>query len=222
MTDYVLYGSIGAGSTAVEAALTLIGAPYSVVESAPFESAEDAEALAPINPMRQVPALLLPSPDGLRGELMTESAAILLHLTERHPQAGLAPAADSSRRPRFLRWMSFISAQIYSLYWIRDDPSRLAADEAQAAVLLERTVARIRSNWAVMDAGIAPEGPFLFGEAISVLDLYLAVVSRWRPGRRAFYAAAPGLASVARAVDAEPRLATLWAERFPFYDGWED
>lgn len=222
MTGYVVYGAIGSGSTAVEAALTLIGAPYSVVENAPFDSAADAEALAPINPMRQVPALVLPSPDGQRGELMTESAAILVHLAERHPQAGLAPAADSGQRPQFLRWMSFISAQIYSLYWIRDDPSRLAADAGHEAVLMERTAERIRHNWATMDAQVAPEGRFLFGETISVLDLYLAVVSRWRPKRRAFYAAAPGLAAVAHAVDAEPRLAALWAERFPFYDGWED
>jgi GST-like protein len=222
MADYVVYGAIGSGSTTVEAALTLIGAPYSVVENAPFDSAADAEALAPINPMRQVPALVLPSPDGQRGELMTESAAILIHLAERHPEAGLAPAADSPLRPRFLRWMSFISAQIYSLYWIRDDPGRLAADEAQAEVLLARTAERIRSNWAIMDSHIAPEGRFLFGETISVLDLYVAVASRWRPKRRAFYAAAPGLTPVVRAVDAEPRLQALWAERFPFYDGWED
>lgn len=216
MTDYVVYGAVGSGSTIVEAALTLIGAPYSVVEYAPFESAADAEALAPINPMRQVPALVLPS-----GELMTESAAILLHLAERHPEAGLAPTADSPFRPRFLRWMSFISAQIYSLYWIRDQPSRVTTDAAQEAVLLERTAERIRHNWAVMNAQIAPEGRFLFGAEISVLDLYVAVASRWRPQRRAFYAAAPGLAPVARAVDAEPRLQTLWAERYPFEAGWE-
>lgn len=222
MSGYVLYGAVGAGSTAVEAALTLIGAPYSVVENAPFDSDADAQALAPVNPMRQVPVLALPSSGGQGGELMTESAAILLHLTERHPAAGLAPSADSPLRPRFLRWMSFISAQIYSLYWIRDEPGRLVADAAQQAVLLERVTARITSNWAVMDAGLAPNGRFLLGETISVLDLYVAVVSRWRPGRRAFYAAAPGLAAAARAVDAEPRLAQLWAERYPFVPGWED
>jgi GST-like protein len=26
---------------------------------------------------------------------------------------------------------------------------------------------------------------------------------------------------VVRAVDAEPRLAAFWPERFPFFDGWE-
>jgi GST-like protein len=72
-----------------------------------------------------------------------------------------------------------------------------------------------------MDTQIAPAGRFLLGDEISVLDLYVAVVSRWGPRRRAFYAAAPRLAPVVRAVDADPRLAAFWAERFPFFEGWE-
>jgi len=221
MAGYVVYGARGSGSTAVEAALTLIGAPYEVIELAPFDSQADAAALAPVNPMRQVPALVLPDPTG-GGELMTESAAILIHLAERHPEANLAPDAASPLRPRFLRWMSFISAQIYALYWIRDQPDRLAADKAHEPVLLERTATRIRQAWATMDDGIAPAGRFLLGDEISVLDLYVTVVSRWGPRRRAFYAAAPGLAAIVRAVDAEPRLAAFWAERFPFFGGWEE
>ena len=221
MSGYVVYGAKGSGSTAVEAALTLIGAAFEVVERAPFDSAADAAALAPVNPMRQVPALVLPAPEGEEGELMTESAAILIHLAERHPEAGLAPAADSPLRPRFLRWMSFISAQIYALYWIRDAPARLAADPAHETVLLARTAARVSEAWATMDGQIIPAGRFLLGEKISVLDLYMTVVSRWGPRRQAFYAAAPRLAPVVRAVDAEPQLAAFWAERFPFFEGWE-
>ena len=56
---------------------------------------------------------------------------------------------------------------------------------------------------------------------LSVLDLYVATASRWSPGRRRFYEVAPKLADVIRRVDADPRLATLWAERFPFTQGWE-
>jgi GST-like protein len=221
MSDYLVYGAKGSGSTAVEAALTLIGAPYEVVERAPFDSAADAAALAPVNPMRQVPALVLPSSSGHGGELMTESAAILIHLAERHPEASLAPTAESPLRPRFLRWMSFISAQIYALYWIRDAPARLAAEAAHETVLLARTATRISEAWAAMDAQITPAGRFLLGDTISVLDLYVSVASRWGPRRQAFYAAAPGLTPVVRAVDAEPRLAAFWAERFPFFEGWE-
>jgi GST-like protein len=213
---YVVYGAAGSGSVAVEAALTLIGAPYDVVERPTWADADAAEAMAQLNPLRQVPALALPS-----GELMTESAAILTWLAEAHPEAGLAPGAGSAMRPRFLRWMSFISAQIYSLYWIRDDIGRLAADAAHEPVLRERTAARIVACYAVMEAQAAPAGRFLLGDEVSVLDLYLAVVSRWGPRRTGFYAAAPRLGEVVRRVDAAPRLAALWAERMPFAPGWE-
>lgn len=216
MTRYLVYGARWSGSVAVEAALTLAGQPYDLVERAPFASAADAEAIGRLNPMRQVPAVILPS-----GELMTESAAILTQIAEAHPDARLAPPPGAPMRPRFLRWMSFISAQIYSLYWIRDDLSRLAADKAHEPVLAERTAARIRYAWATMDAAIAPAGAFLLGEDVSVLDLYMTVVSRWGPRRKSFYAAAPGLAKVVRRVDADPRLAALWAERMPFGEGWE-
>lgn len=214
--DYLVYGGQGSGSVPVEAALTLIGAPYRVVERRVWEDPAAAEEMAKVNPQRQVPALVLPS-----GELMTESAAILIYLADAHPAAGLAPPLDSPLRPRFLRWMSYIASQIYALYWIRDDVSRLAADEAHGPVLLDRTRDRILDCWRMMDAQVTPAGRFMLGDEIGVLDLYLAVASRWGPRRLAFYEAAPGLAPVARAIDADPRLAAFWPERMPFFDGWE-
>jgi len=214
--EYVVFGAAGSGSVPVEAALTLIGAPYRVVELPVWEDEAAADEMAKVNPMRQAPALVLPS-----GELMTESAAILIWLADAYPKARLGPAVDSPLRPRFLRWMSFIASQVYALYWIRDDLSRLAADKAHEPVLLERTAERIRHCWAVMEAQVAPAGRYLLGEDLSVLDLYLAVVSRWGPRRKAFYAAAPRLSEVVRRVDAEPRLQALWAERMPFSPGWE-
>ncbi len=52
-----------------------------------------------------------------------------------------------------------------------------------------------------------PRGPrYLLGDRVSVLDLYVAVVSRWQPRRLRFYREAPRMAEVVRRVDAEPRL----------------
>jgi GST-like protein len=65
-------------------------------------------------------------------------------------------------------------------------------------------------------------GRYILGDAPTVLDLYVTVVSRFRPRRRRFYAAAPRLADVVRRLDADPRLAALWAERYPFFEGWEE
>jgi GST-like protein len=213
---YVVYGAAGAGSVPVEAALTLLDQPYRVFEAAGRDQGAANEEVARVNPMRQVPALILPS-----GELMTESAAILIHLAESHPRSALGPPIGSALRPRFLRWMAFISAQIYALYWIRDAPSRLAADLDHEALLRERTAARIAECWRIMGSQIEPVGRFMLGEEISVLDLYMTVVSRWGPRRRVFYEAAPRLGGVVRAVDGEPRLAALWAARMPFKEGWE-
>jgi GST-like protein len=217
MSDgYVVYGAAGSGSVAVEAALTLLGEPYRVEERGSWKDMAASEEMARINPMRQVPSLVLPS-----GELMTESAAILTWLADSHPGSGLAPAVDGSLRPRFLRWMSFIATQVYALYWVRDVPGRLAADAAGEAVIKQRTAERIADCWRILGEQAPPAGRFMLGDEVSVLDLYLAVVSRWGPRRKGFYAAAPNLAEVVRAVDAEPRLAGLWAERFPFAEGWE-
>lgn len=216
MTEpYVVHGAAGSGSVPVEAALTLLGLPYRVEEAAPWASAEMADRVGRANPMRQVPALVLPG-----GELMTESAAILIWLADRHPESGLSPAVGAPGRAQFLRWMTFIPAAIYSMYWVRDDPARLAADAAHKAVILERTAERIAQCWSIMEAQVTP-GRYLLGEQLTVLDLYVAVVSRWTPRRRRFAAVAPRLHEVARRVDAESRLAAFWAERFPFGPGWE-
>lgn len=217
MASYTLYSDAGSGGVAVEAALTLMGQAYRVEEaptSDPDRTAAGDRVLA-ANPMRQVPALVLPS-----GEIMTESAAILVWLAEQHQHAGLAPAPGDPRRAAFLRWMNFIASAIYAHYWLKDDPSRLVADPAQHDEAERRIDARICDCWAIMEAGTSP-GRYVLGDALTVLDLYMTVVSRFRPRRQRFYAAAPRLGEITRRVDADPRLAALWAERYPFFDGWD-
>ncbi len=59
-------------------------------------------------------------------------------------------------------------------------------------------------------------GRYILGDELTVLDLYVTVISRWAGGRARFNDAAPKLAEVARRVDAEPRLRAFWADRFPF------
>lgn len=219
--SYVLYGAPGSGAVPVHAALTLIGAPVRVVDVAPWESEDERNRLLDVNPMRQVPVLVLPG-----GETMTESAAMLIWLADRHPQARLAPTPDAPLRAQFLRWMCFIPASIYSMFWVRDVPTRVVEGDAGIALMRERTAERIAECWRAMDAQVCaqlPQGtPYLLGDDVSVLDLYVAVASRWTPRRRRFYREAPRLAEVVRRVDADPRLAAFWAARFPFDEGWED
>lgn len=213
---FVLYGAPGSGATPVHAALTLIGAPFTVVDVAPWKGDEERDRLTPVNPLRQVPVLVHPS-----GEIMTESAAMLIWLADRYPSAELAPHFDDPARAQYLRWMTFVSSSIYSLYWMRDEPSRLAEAVSAQEVLLDRITERIALCWRTMDAQVPTDGRFLLGDRLSVLDLYVAVVSRWQPRRLRFYREAPRMAEVVRRVDREPRLSALWDARYPFVGAWE-
>jgi GST-like protein len=213
--SYIVYGSPGSGSMPVEAALTLIGAPYEVIGETVLRDVSRNPQVLKVNPLGQVPALVLPG-----GEVMTESAAILIWLADRYPEAGLAPLPADERRPAFLRWMAYVSSAIYGLAWVRGDPMRLVSDERQVEVVVERIANRRADCWRWMDEQIEPRR-FLLGDQLGVLDLYVATVSRWPPRRKRFYLEAPGMSEVVRRVDADPRLAEFWKARFPFHEGWE-
>ena len=213
---YTIYGALGSGSVPVEATLTLLRQPYAVVEAPTWEGAAQQAKVAEVNPLKQIPALVTPE-----GETITESAAILLWLADRHPEARLAPAPDSPLRGQFLRWMVFVPAAIYSLFWVRDEPSRLGGPDPEVQARIKAATAeRIAACWEMMEGQLDP-GRYLLGDDLTVLDLYVAVVSRWGPRRKRFYEVAPKMSQVVRRVDADPRLAAFWAERFPFVEGWE-
>ncbi|MET0336827.1 MAG: glutathione S-transferase family protein [Caulobacter sp.] len=213
--NLTIYGAAGSGSVPVEAALTLLGIEHDVVEAPTWEGEAQQAKVAPVNPMRQIPALVFPD-----GEVMTESAAILTWLADSYPEAGLAPGLTDPRRKQFLRWMTYIPASIYSMFWVRDEPSRLADGTAAEKVIEARTLERIADCWRMMDEQVEP-GTYILGEQLTVLDLYVTVISRWRPRRRRFYEIAPKLSQVVRRVDEHPLLQEFWANRFPFEGGWE-
>ncbi len=213
--SFTLYGARGSGSVPVEAALTLLGLPYTVVEAPTWEGDEVRDRVAPVNPMRQVPAVVLPS-----GEVMTESAAILIWLADRFAPGELAPLPDAPDRAAFLRWMVYVPANIYPMYWVKDEPSRLAQDKAAEDYVVEQAIERIKQCWRVLAEQLHPS-PYALGERFTVLDLYLTVVSRWTPRRRWHRDVGSPLVPLFERVDADPRLEGLWADSFPFEEGWE-
>lgn len=215
LTSITLYGAAASGSIAVEAALTLLNVPYALVEGATWMQESARERVALQNPMRQIPTLVLPG-----GEVVTESAAILIHLAEAYPEAQLAPAAGDPLRRQFLRWMVYVSSAIYSLHWIKPDVRRIGAPIELHDSVVEAVHDRIAFCWGNMDAQLQPRR-YLLGDTLTVLDLYVTVVSRFGPWRARFYEVAPKLAPVVRRVDQDPRLSEFWARRFPFEDGWE-
>src|SRR5512135_3515373 len=99
---YTLYGKKGSGSATTQTALELIGAPYRLIETASWEPNEAFADLLKINPLGQVPTLILPD-----GTVLSESGAILIHLGLDHPDSGLLPR-ERAARARVLRGIVFI------------------------------------------------------------------------------------------------------------------
>jgi len=212
MTKLIVYGAQASGSIAVEAALTLLDIPYDLIEGATWADASARDRVAGTNPMRQIPTLIYPT-----GEIMTESAAILIDLADRHPKSKLAPAIDDPKRRQFLRWMLYVSSAIYSLHWIKPDVARIGAPASARDSVVDAVHNRIAFCWQNMDAQLTP-GTYLLGEDLTVLDLYVTVVSRFGPWRERFTETAPRMTPVVQRVDKDPRLTEFWAKRFPFDD----
>jgi GST-like protein len=55
----------------------------------------------------------------------------------------------------------------------------------------------------------------MLGRRFSALDLYVTVMTRWRPGTAWFQAECPALAAVAREAALEPNVARVLRRNFP-------
>lgn len=206
MGHYQLIASQGCGSAIVEMALELCGISYRVEILPYLEPGPGRDRLLALNPTGQVPVLTLPD-----GAVMTESAAIILHLADRFPDAALAPPPEDPERPLFLRWLLFLVAQIYPTFNYGDDPARWLGDMAAAADRLRASTDEHRlSLWQVMEDAAAAT-PWFIGEHMTAIDIYLAVMRHWRPGPAVFDARFPKLAGAALAVGRDPRLAAVLA-----------
>jgi GST-like protein len=205
MGSYHLIASKSCGSMIVEAALALSKLPHEV-ELIPYvEPGPQRDRLLALNPLGQVPTLLLPD-----GRVMTESAAIILHLADEAPSAGLAPAARDPMRPMFLRWLLFIVAAIYPTFTYGDDPARWAGGEAAGKHLRQATDEHRKDLWRYFAAQNSCK-PWVLGERFSALDLYVAVMNMWRPGPDWFKQECPALAGIAARVSRMDALREVWA-----------
>ena len=207
---YILHGARGSGSCAVECVLAEIGADYELRELSLRDDEQRGEDYAAINPHRKVPSLVIGD-----GPPLTESAAILLTLDDRHPETALLPAKGTSARAQALRWLLFAATEIYPIVEINDYPKRFAPDPDPDRIDAMRERAREiwRARWLVVEANVAGD-PYLSSEGFSLTDIYLAVVSRWAQQEQWRPTCLPKVERLAAAVAARPAIAPVWARHF--------
>jgi GST-like protein len=205
-----LYGTQGSGSAAVEAALAIAGVEARLVDAASWQDSPGLAELKRINPLAQIPTLVLDD-----GTVLTESAAILVHLGLVHPQSGLL-ATDPRARAQQIRGLVYIAANCYAGIGILDYPERWYPDpdDAVRKAMQRRGRARLHELWQAF-ADQFPATPWLSGERIGALDVLAATVSMWSGARQALAASRPEFSRLLARIEAEPRVAPVWARHWP-------
>jgi glutathione S-transferase len=139
----------------------------------------------------KTPAYLKLNPNGLipvlvDGDLVLyETAAILLHLADSHPQAALVPALGSAERAMFYKWLFWLSntMQATMMTYFYPDRSVDAGNAAAAAQVKAHAQARLGDCLRQLDELLADHGgPWLLGTRYSAADPLAFMLCRWTRG----------------------------------------
>ncbi len=200
-----LYGARRYGSAIAEGMLALAGLRYEFVDIDGFDKPGPArDRLRAVSSLGQVPALVLDD-----GTVMTETAAIALYLSDLAP--GLAPAVGTPERARFYRLLVWLVANVYPTFTYGDYPERWTPS---APTELDDATARHRERlYLWLEEQVT--GPFVLGQDVSALDVYVAVLFAWRPRPDWFRRNTPRIAGIAGRTRQLPPVAGVMA-----LNGW--
>ncbi len=170
-------------------------APHIVLEElqAPFQlslvqrdiGAHKSPEYLKLNPNGLIPVMV----EG--GQVLYETAAILLHLADTHPDARLAPALGTSERAQFYKWLIWLTntlqPMIISFYY----PERWVDQGNAEGVAQVRKHAELRIGPLLdqLEAQLASHGgDWLLGAHYSAADPLAFMLCRWtrnfaRPAR---------------------------------------
>ena len=126
-----------------------------------------------LNPMGRIPTLM----DG--DLVLFESAAICLHLADKHPQASLVPAPGTDERAQLYKWLMFLSNTIQPDFMAFYYPETYTVAAEGNAAVQASAEQRLDNAYAVVDDALGQAGPYLLGENISVADFYLLMEVHW-------------------------------------------
>jgi glutathione S-transferase len=169
---YTLYYSPGTASMVVHLALLEIGAPHRLELVDFSRDAQHGADYRRLNPRGQVPTLVID------GKPYFESAALLMILAERHPEAGLAPPPEDPLRADWYQWNAFFTSSVGPVYRTWFYPADLGAAEHPPFVR-EALRQKIEDAWSLVDRHLAVHGPYMLGARFSGVDLLALMYMRW-------------------------------------------
>lgn len=199
----------GNASFTPHALLEEIGAPYELVLVDRARQAHKTAGYLALNPNGLIPVL----EDGTL--VLYETAAICLHLADRHPQAALAPLLGTPQRAHFYKWLVWLTNTLQARLIHYFYPERLvdANEFAAAAQVKARAEADVGTMLDQLDAELARHGqPWLLGATYSAVDPYALMLGRWTRGFKRPARALPHLGPYLQRVFARPALQRIFEQ----------
>ena len=199
----VLYGSQSSASLVVHWLLIELGIDHELRQLDFGRGEQKSPEYLAINPAGRVPALIVD------GQVLTESAAIAMHLADLHPQAGFAPVPGTPARGDYYRWMCFCVYTLmpaYRSWFYPHEP----AGEAHSDVVRERAREQLETAWQQVADQLIAAGPFMLGEQLTAVDFMLTMLMRWSRNMPRPSHSWPALAAHATRMKARPAFAELY------------
>lgn len=169
----------GNASMAPHILLEELGVPFELVRVDRESAAHKSPEYLKLNPNGLIPVLQ-------DGELVLyETAAILLHLADTHPDALLAPGVGTPERAEFYKWLVWMTNTLQAMLIHYFYPERMVndADTAAAAQVKARAEAHVGRMLQQLDDQLAGHGqPWLLGADASAVDLVGFMLCRWTRG----------------------------------------
>ena len=170
----ILYYSRGACSWAPHTVLEEIGAPFEARRIDATKGENRTPEYLALHPRAHVPVWV----DG--DFVLTEAAAIMVHLADTHPQAKLIPAAGTRARARLHEWCGFLASAVHVAFRNTFRPERVCADPSTHEAIKTTNRALLESHYAEIEARLTRSGgPWTLGADYSLVDPYLLVMHRW-------------------------------------------
>jgi glutathione S-transferase len=162
-----LYYSPGACSQAPHILMHEIGLDHDAARvDLKSHTLDDGRSYYDVNPKGSVPALELDS-----GEVLTENAIILQYLGDRANWPEVLPPLGDFRRYRVLEMVNFITTELHKRFGFLFSPD--ATEEMKQLVVRD-----LGKKLDYIDRRLG-DGPFLFGDQLTLPDPYLFVISGW-------------------------------------------
>ena len=198
----------GNASMTPHAVLRELGLPFELALVDRAKAAHKSPDYLKLNPNGLIPVLV----DG--DLVLYETAAILLHLVDAHPQAGLAPVVGTPERAQFYKWLVWLSSSLQSqapLYFYSD---RYVApgNAAGAAEVRAAAEARIAALVDQIESLLASHGgPWFLGERFGALDPYAFMLCRWTRGMARPARTLPHIGPFLQRMQARPAIQQVFA-----------